>query len=102
MILKNSRMLATPGLIATLLLSPQALAPPLPPLPPLPPTPVTEVIVYGIDADTHEFLRYSFETDTFLRIAVVVDQNGYVIDHPESMTYYPVGPDKGFYSAPMG
>ena len=96
MILKNSRMLATPGLFATLLLSPQALAPPLPP------TPVTELIMYGIDADTHEFLRYSFETDTFLRIAVVVDQNGYVLDHPEGMTYYPVGPDKGFYCAPMG
>ena len=95
MILKNSRV-AAPGLMATLLLSPQALAPPLPP------TPVTEVIVYGIDADTHEFLRYSFETDTFVRIAVVVDQNGYVVDHPEALTYYPVGPDKGFYCSPMG
>ncbi len=33
---------------------------------------------------------------------MVVDQNGYALDHPEGMTYYPVGPDKGFYCAPMG
>lgn len=96
MTFKNSPLLVAPGLVATVLLSPQAVATSPPP------TPVTELVMYGIDADTHEFLRYSFETDTFMRIAVIVDQNGYVIDHPQSMTYYPVGPDAGFYCSPMG
>ena len=67
-----------------------------------PPIPVTELVLYGIDADTHELLRYVFDTDTFTAIGVVLDQNGYAIDHPESMTYVPSGPHKGFYSSPTG
>ncbi len=65
-------------------------------------TPVGQLVVYGIDADTHEFLRYSFKDDTFNVIGTVVDQNGFVIDHPEALTYIPSGPNKGFYSAPVG
>ena len=33
---------------------------------------------------------------------LVVDQNGFLIDHPECLTYIPQGPHKGFYSSPMG
>ena len=67
-----------------------------------PTTDVTELVLYGIDADTHELLRYVFDTDTFARIGVVLDQNGYAIDHPECLTYVPSGPNKGFYSSPTG
>ncbi len=58
--------------------------------------------MYGIDADTHELLRYTFDTNTFIRIGAVIDQNGYVIDHPECLTYVPGGPDRGFYAIPSG
>ena len=59
-------------------------------------TPVTELVLYGIDADTHEFVRYVFDTDTYTRIGVVVDQNGYVIDHPDgSRRPHAVGPHRG-------
>ena len=40
-----------------------------------PPTPITELVIYGIDADTHELMRYVFSNDTFFRIGVVRDQN---------------------------
>jgi hypothetical protein len=66
------------------------------------PTPADELVMYGIDADTHELLRYAFDTNTFKRIGVVVDQNGFVVDHPECLTYVPSGPDRGFYCVPSG
>ena len=62
------------------------------------PTPVDQLVIYGVDADTHELLRYVFDDDSFTRIGVITDQNGYVIDHPEGFTYIPNGPDKGFYA----
>ena len=67
-----------------------------------PPTDITELVLYGIDADTHELLRYVFGKDEFTRIGVVADQNGFAIDQPECLTYVPSGPDKGFYTSPMG
>ena len=63
-----------------------------------PATPLGEIVLYGIDADTHELLRYTFDTDTYTRIGVVVDQNGFEIDHPEAFTYIPSGDYKGFYA----
>lgn len=66
------------------------------------PTDVEELVMYGIDADTYELLRYTFDTDEFQRIGRVVDQNGHTIDHPECLTYVPSGPYKGFYAVPSG
>ncbi|MHC4416436.1 MAG: hypothetical protein ACYS0G_14270 [Planctomycetota bacterium] len=66
------------------------------------PTPVEELVIYGIDADTHELLRYTFDTDEFVRIGQVIDQNGFVLDHPECLTYIPSGPHRGFYAVPSG
>ncbi|MHC4079893.1 MAG: hypothetical protein ACYS15_03840 [Planctomycetota bacterium] len=66
------------------------------------PTAVEELVMYGIDADTHELVRYTFDTDTFVRIGVVVDQFGFTIDHPECLTYVPSGPHRGFYAVPNG
>ncbi len=65
-------------------------------------TPITELVIYGIDSDTAELMRYVFSNDTFFRIGVVRDQNGFVIDHPECLSYVPGGDNKGFYSSPMG
>jgi len=67
-----------------------------------PATPLGEIVLYGIDADTHELLRYTFGSDTYTRIGVVVDQNGFEIDHPEGFTYIPSGEYKGFYAVSQG
>ena len=86
--------IAAAAIAATLAISPVAQAAPA--------TPVKELVLYGIDADSHELVRYAFKTDTYSVIGTVVDQDGYAIDHPEAMTYIPSGPNKGFYAAPMG
>ncbi len=63
-------------------------------------TPIEEVVMYGIDADTYELLRYTFDTDEYVRIGVVSDQNGNVVEDVESMTMIPHGPFKGIYGTP--
>ena len=65
-------------------------------------TPVSQLVMYGIDADTFEFLRYEFKSDTVTVIGPLVDQFGFVLDHPECLTYLPQGEDKGFYCVPAG
>ncbi len=62
-----------------------------------PVTPIEEVVMYAIDADTYELLRYAFDTDEFIRIGVVVDESGSVVEDVEALTYIPNGPYKGFY-----
>jgi hypothetical protein len=63
-------------------------------------TPIEEVVMYAIDADTYELLRYTFDTDEYVRIGVVSDQNGDVVVDVESMTMIPHGPFKGIYGTP--
>ena len=60
-------------------------------------TVIDEVIMYGIDADTYELLRYNFDTDEFIRIGVVTDQNGNVVTDVEGLAMIPHGPHKGLY-----
>jgi hypothetical protein len=62
-------------------------------------TPMDELVLYGIDSDTNEMMRYVFSTDTFTPIGVVMDAGGQIIEHPESLAYVPTGPEKGFYTA---
>ena len=73
---------------------------------PPPPTPLAEIVLYAVDADTHELFRYTFandgQPDDFNRIGVIIDQNGFELDHPEGFTYIPSGPNKGFYAVPTG
>ena len=85
---------AAAAIAATLALNPVAQGGPA--------TPVKELVLYGIDADSHELVRYAFETDTYSVIDEVVDQNGHTIDHPEAMTYIPSGPNSGFYASATG
>jgi len=63
-------------------------------------TEIEEVVMYGIDADTYELLRYTFDTDEYVRIGVVTDHNGKVVEDVESLTLIPTGPFKGIYGTP--
>lgn len=62
-----------------------------------PATQIEELVMYAIDADTHELLRYTFDTDEFVRIGVVVDQDGNVVTDIEGLSFISTGPYKGIY-----
>lgn len=65
-----------------------------------PDTRLAEVVLYGIDGDTNELLRYTFETDEYVRIGTVSTADGKKIDNTEAMTFVPTGPGKGMYCIP--
>jgi hypothetical protein len=60
-------------------------------------TPFEDVVMYAIDADTYELLRYTFDSDLLIRIGVVIDQNGVVVTDVEGLALIPSGPYKGVY-----
>jgi len=62
-------------------------------------TQIEEVIMYGVDADTHELLRYQFSTDAYIPIGVVKDQNDSPVTDIEALAMIPHGPNKGLYGA---
>ena len=62
-----------------------------------PTTPVEEVVMYGVDDDTDQLLRYAFSAQEYLVIGQVRDQDGNLVDEIESLAYIPSGPDKGLY-----
>jgi hypothetical protein len=61
-------------------------------------TPISEVVMYGIDADTWALVRYAFETDTFVSVGIVKDQNGAIVTDCEALTCIPAGPHEGLYA----
>jgi hypothetical protein len=61
------------------------------------PTPVDEVVMYGVDDDTDELLRYVFDSEEYLVIGVLEDADGNRIDEVESLGYIPRGPHRGLY-----
>jgi hypothetical protein len=63
-------------------------------------TAIEEVVIYGIDADTNQLMRYSFETDTFVMIGVVQTADGKTIENTEALAWIPSGPAMGMYCAP--
>jgi hypothetical protein len=65
-----------------------------------PKTGIEEVVIYGIDGDTNELLRYTFDTDTFSVIGVVQTADGRKVDNTEALTWIPSGPAKGMYCVP--
>ena len=65
------------------------------------PTAMDEVVMYGIDGDTNELLRYTYDTDEYLVIGVVTTDDGRTIDKAEALTFIPSGPDKGMYAIPQ-
>ena len=60
-------------------------------------TPIDEVVVYAIDGDAYELVRYNFDTDVYVRVGVVTDQNGNVVTDIEGLAMIPHGPFKGLY-----
>ncbi|MHC4217151.1 MAG: hypothetical protein ACYSU7_01725 [Planctomycetota bacterium] len=60
-------------------------------------TQIEEVVMYGIDADTHELLRYEFNTDAYMSLGVVKDRNDDEVTDIEGLALIPHGPHKGMY-----
>ncbi len=60
-------------------------------------TPIDQLVVYAIDAHAFELLRYNFDTDVYVRVGVVTDQNGNVVSDIDSLAMIPHGPFKGLY-----
>ena len=60
-------------------------------------TTIDDVVMYGIDADTSELLRYTFDTDEYVIIGVVEEANGNVVADLEGLAFIPHGPHKGMY-----
>jgi hypothetical protein len=65
-------------------------------------TPLEEVVIYGIDGQTDEMLRYTFDTDTYEVIGVVQTASGEIAYDTENLTWVPSGPAKGMYASPRG
>ncbi len=63
-------------------------------------TTLEEVVMYGIDADTNELLRYAFETDDFVRIGEIVSTAGQKAKDCENLAWVPSGTAKGLYTIP--
>ena len=63
-------------------------------------TAIEEVVIYGLDGDTNQLMRYTFGTDTFVNIGVVATADGKTIENTEALTWIPSGPAKGMYCAP--
>jgi hypothetical protein len=62
------------------------------------PTTIVEIVMYGVDEDTDELLRYSFRNDEYIVIGEIRDQeNGNVLHEVESLGFIPSGPHKGLY-----
>lgn len=61
-------------------------------------TDIDQVVMYAIDADTHELLRYDFGADEYARIGVVRSPGGIVVPNIESLAMIPRGPHKGLYA----
>lgn len=60
-------------------------------------TAIDQLVVYAIDADAYELLRYNFDTDEYVRVGVITDQNGNVVSDIGSLALIPRGPFKGLY-----
>lgn len=61
-------------------------------------THIDQVIAYGVDADTNNFLRYDFGSDDFTIVGQVAEADGTIVDDLECLTFVPSGPNKGFYA----
>jgi len=60
-------------------------------------TSIDQLVVYAVDADAYELLRYNFDTDAYARVGVITDQNGNVVTDIEGLAMVPRGPFKGLY-----
>ncbi len=63
------------------------------------PTSIVEVVMYGVDDDTHELLRYSFRTNEYIVLGEIRDDEGEILEEVEALGFIPSGPHKGLYGA---
>ncbi len=62
-------------------------------------TQIDDVVMYAIENDSSELLRYTFVTDEFVTIGQVRDQNGNVLpEDMETAALIPWGPHMGIYA----
>jgi hypothetical protein len=61
------------------------------------PTAIAEVVMYGVDDNTHELLRYSFRSNEYIVIGQIQDESGNIVNEIESLGFIPSGPHKGLY-----
>jgi hypothetical protein len=66
---------------------------------PPPTTVIDDVIMYGVDDDTDQLLRYAFGADDYYVVGSVRDEDGNLVDEVEALGYIPSGPHKGLYGA---
>jgi hypothetical protein len=62
-------------------------------------TQIEEVIMYGVDADTNELLRYDFNTDAYFALGTVRDYDDNPMPDIRGLALIPHGPHKGLYGA---
>jgi hypothetical protein len=62
-------------------------------------TSLADLVIYAIDQDTDELIRYKFYSDYVTRIGEVVDQDGAVVDDVDALAHIATGDYKGLYAA---
>ena len=67
---------------------------------PLLETTVAEIVLYAIDSDTNELLRYSFSNDIIVSMGPVSTASGTKLEDMEGLSYVSDGQDKGLYTVP--
>ncbi|MHC4415635.1 MAG: NHL repeat-containing protein [Planctomycetota bacterium] len=63
-------------------------------------TEIAEIVLYAIDSDTNELLRYSFSTDSIFSMGAVRTSSGTPLSDMEALSYVASGPYKGLYVVP--
>jgi hypothetical protein len=64
---------------------------------PQPATPIDHVVMYAVDEDSDELLRYAFGDDDYFVVGQILDQDGNVLHEVEALGYILTGPHKGLY-----
>jgi hypothetical protein len=95
----NARYVSKPALLAALACALSAGPATLAGGPPLETT-VAEIVLYAIDADTNELLRYSFSNDNIVSMGPVSTASGTKLEDMEGLSYVSDGQDKGLYTVP--
>ncbi len=63
-------------------------------------TTAADLLMYAIDADTDQLVRYRFETDSYETVGVVTNAAGQAVRDMESLVHIPAGPNAGLYTVP--
>jgi hypothetical protein len=64
-----------------------------------PVTAIDDLVAYGADQATNELVRYSFATDSMVRVGTIREAGGSVVTGIEALAHLPAGQHKAFYGA---